>query len=597
MYPASHPINAGGVPAGFTVLQPNPDLLQSDETAVPPGPICASTTSYKTVDVGASGSDVIGASYTFSCNASRGAVAVLGSHGHQEWYLPNSKFLEYIVKHHASWHDFAVEKTHLISSDSLVLVSGWLKASEWALATFSNQSRAHAFSLNADAGSIASARFTASSGTQVHMPIHQRCGPVRPVKPSGPLPCDQCLFVRYYKIRRRAFIYESLLGVKVVESEDAADMHDTSRGQSHSGLRRSRALNAMGSRSKSISEMSARKGGLSDALAKDMAELEVEEMPPAGSEVVTRDPIDAVLDYILETAPAAEIAVACFEDTQAAYFRPALPSLDNRPGFSVTQSSNAAHSTAPRIHINAHGVAYISASTENTDEGSRVSPNQRGSVLPRVTAEDEGSPSPHVYPRTPAVHARFPMTGKRIHWEDDSDSDAWDGSDEDNDEENDEDMGMDMEIMLRQLGLMQRHRAGRSTLPIKYSENSRKVEESTTPTGEKMREIWARRDTNQGQTQAGPDTGKGTELGPGPSHLHERRAAAGKSTIPTIRSEIPGTVGWRKTRAEEKAKKREMAQRDIVEAAETEGGAVGPGTVGYWPEVEGQTQLEVDSQQ
>lgn len=155
---------------------------------------------------------IAGASYTFNCNSSRGAVAVLGDTGHQQWYLRNRSFREYIVKYHSSWYDFAVEKDHDISPDSLVLVSGWLKTSEWAIATFSNHGKAHDISLSACAGSYASAAFEISAGTEVQMSVEQRCGPPENSGAASPasgeerrrLPHNQCLFLRYYKLKTRA---------------------------------------------------------------------------------------------------------------------------------------------------------------------------------------------------------------------------------------------------------------------------------------------------------------------------------------------------------------------------------------------------------
>lgn len=159
-------------------------------------------------------SSVAGASYTFSCNSSRGAVTVLGDTGRQQWYLRNRSFRQYIAKHHSSWYDFAVEKDHDVSPESLVLVSGWLKTSEWAIATFANQGKAHDISLNASAGSYASATFQISTGTEVQMSVEQRSGPPKKngatkgastsSAAESHLPHNQCLFLRYYKLKARA---------------------------------------------------------------------------------------------------------------------------------------------------------------------------------------------------------------------------------------------------------------------------------------------------------------------------------------------------------------------------------------------------------
>ncbi|EKM58713.1 uncharacterized protein PHACADRAFT_207493 [Phanerochaete carnosa HHB-10118-sp] len=57
-------------------------------------------------------------------------VTVLGDSGHQQWYLRNKSFRKYIAKHQFSRYDFPQAADHGVAPESLVLVSGWLKASE-----------------------------------------------------------------------------------------------------------------------------------------------------------------------------------------------------------------------------------------------------------------------------------------------------------------------------------------------------------------------------------------------------------------------------------------------------------------------------------
>ena len=155
---------------------------------------------------------VASASYTFSCNSSRGAVAVLGASGHQRWYLRNRSFRQYTATHHAAWCAFAAARDHDVAPDALVLVSGWLKTSEWALATFANYGRAQDVALKACAGSYASATFEVSAGTEVQMSVEQRSGSSKDSSTAtgasfdaagGTLPRNQCLFIRYYKMKAR----------------------------------------------------------------------------------------------------------------------------------------------------------------------------------------------------------------------------------------------------------------------------------------------------------------------------------------------------------------------------------------------------------
>ncbi|GJE89765.1 hypothetical protein PsYK624_058720 [Phanerochaete sordida] len=209
LHSASHPINAYGVPAGFMKLEPNKELLKDDPRAVDPRPICTTSTVYRRAGVGAGVSlNLAGveASYSFSSSVDRGAIAVLGDYGHQRWYLSNRQFRDYIVAHHASWYAFADDNGYLLSPDAIILVSGWLKTSEWAIATFANFDRSQQIDLHASVGSYASAVFRAANHSVTHMSVEQRSGPqTRLAGHESALPRDQCLFLRYYKLKTRTF--------------------------------------------------------------------------------------------------------------------------------------------------------------------------------------------------------------------------------------------------------------------------------------------------------------------------------------------------------------------------------------------------------
>lgn len=169
------------------------------------------------------------ASYTFSCNDTCGAVAIFGDYGKQQQILSCIEFYQYILRHHASWHAFATSKGHILSPSSIILVSGWLKTREWALATFASHGRAHEISFSASAGSYASANFDIASTRNVHMSVEQRAGPSQRARYASAeageetLPCDQCLFLRYYKMKTR------ILGrSKVLVQADCKDMQGSS---------------------------------------------------------------------------------------------------------------------------------------------------------------------------------------------------------------------------------------------------------------------------------------------------------------------------------------------------------------------------------
>ncbi|GJE89753.1 hypothetical protein PsYK624_058590 [Phanerochaete sordida] len=269
MRPADDPLNADGVPSGFVILQPSARLLRSDEHHLPPGPVCTTTTTYRQASGELEASSIVGASYTFTCKSSHGAVAVLGDSGHQKWYLRNVKFREYIVKHHASWYAFAIEREHDIAPGSLVLVSGWLKTSEWALATFANHGKTHDVSLSASAGSYASAAFTAAAGTEVAMSVEQRCGPQRTRTADGKLPRGK----RYLYAPKRQTC--KVHGTKAYPAEHGAGRLEPSDEDCE------------------IYEAGDTSGG----------SMEIEEMPSVSDRTAAVDSVDIILDYLMEPCP------------------------------------------------------------------------------------------------------------------------------------------------------------------------------------------------------------------------------------------------------------------------------------------------------
>ncbi|EKM58725.1 uncharacterized protein PHACADRAFT_182971 [Phanerochaete carnosa HHB-10118-sp] len=138
------PINAGGVPKGFAVLKPHRRHFFSAPTHVSPGPICTTTTTFQKAKA-----DI------------PGPTRDTGVTRLPRIYCEASLLLGYPVP-----------------PEAIILVSSWLKTTEWAVAAVSNYGKAHEFSFSACAGSYASAGFEVSKGTDVQMSVEQRSGPV-----------------------------------------------------------------------------------------------------------------------------------------------------------------------------------------------------------------------------------------------------------------------------------------------------------------------------------------------------------------------------------------------------------------------------------
>ncbi|GJE89740.1 hypothetical protein PsYK624_058460 [Phanerochaete sordida] len=356
MRPAHDPINDDGVPPDFVILQVNERLLHSAKQHVSPGPICTTTTTYRKLGAEVSCATGIpgpGASYTFSCHSSRGAIAVLGGWGHQTWYMRNRAFRAYIAAHHASWHAFALDRGYDVPPDALVLVSGTLKTAEWAVATVANASAAHDLSFSAAAGLYAHAAFEVSLGSDVSMSVEQRSGPPPDdgAEPATQLPHNQCMFLRYYKIKTRA-LGRPKITVQVKANDMLGPWQDDSPASAH--RTRSRDSSGVGSSASGRSWLSRLVGSArqlagrpkipdSDASSSGSSSSHIEEIPQAGPVSSIHDPVDVLLDHILENSEA-DIAIACHEDAYEVFSEDAWPNdlsqslADNPPTLDLESS-------------------------------------------------------------------------------------------------------------------------------------------------------------------------------------------------------------------------------------------------------------------
>ena len=135
--------------------------------------------------------------------------------------LENRAFERYIALNHDSWYRFAESLGHAVEPEDIVLVSGWLKTSAWALAVCTNHGRAHEVLFNAQLGSVAGTKFDVKLSQDVEMSVDQRSGPSQKnLQENGKPTRDQCIFLRYYKLKKRPF-----WGRKIVASSEPTEDH------------------------------------------------------------------------------------------------------------------------------------------------------------------------------------------------------------------------------------------------------------------------------------------------------------------------------------------------------------------------------------
>lgn len=118
-------------------------------------------------------------------------------------------------KHHRSWVDFAENELDLeISPEDIILVRGWVKTSEWAVAAFKSDTRSYGGSISASFNAVPSAGFEFKVSKKDSMMCASNSGP-KPTQSSSmlnsststpsTLPQNQCIFLQYYKIKYRRF--------------------------------------------------------------------------------------------------------------------------------------------------------------------------------------------------------------------------------------------------------------------------------------------------------------------------------------------------------------------------------------------------------
>lgn len=150
-------------------------------------------------------------SYNFQCSSNRGALLFLQDHADRLYLHPNKSIPRYIATHYKSWCDFATEKD-IEFGDELegpILIRGWIKTAGWAVAVMMAESRSHELNISGGIQGIASASLSFSFSESVQASTHHRIGPQRATdiqELSGitsSLLHDQCIFLSYYKVKRR----------------------------------------------------------------------------------------------------------------------------------------------------------------------------------------------------------------------------------------------------------------------------------------------------------------------------------------------------------------------------------------------------------
>ena len=173
------------------------------------------------VSVGAPG--VLG-ELRFKCADEQGAVLVLEQDGVREALHPCKDLVQYIACNHESWHRFAQDVFRLdLGESDILFVSGCIKTGAWALAAATHRAREGELVFGGTFGALSQATFSVAAKEQISMSIEHRSGPRPLAGGANGSKRDQCVFLHYYKCKRRR-----VLGPKVIRAASEEPSFDRS---------------------------------------------------------------------------------------------------------------------------------------------------------------------------------------------------------------------------------------------------------------------------------------------------------------------------------------------------------------------------------
>ena len=144
-------------------------------------------------------------------------MLILKQAAHRDVLHPSKDLAQYITRSHRTWYRFAQDVFRLdLKEEDIIFVHGSVKTAEWALAAATQRAREGSLLFGGEFGPLARATFSVSASRSAAMSMEHRSGPkVARLGAEDSLQneFDQCVFLHYYKIKRRRF-----LGPKVIRA-------------------------------------------------------------------------------------------------------------------------------------------------------------------------------------------------------------------------------------------------------------------------------------------------------------------------------------------------------------------------------------------
>ncbi|CCM05272.1 uncharacterized protein FIBRA_07484 [Fibroporia radiculosa] len=344
--------------------------LNKQEAAIPAGPICSNSLR-KTKVGGDVEAHAVEVGFHFECSEDQGACLIVKDPATREELHPSRRMANYMSRNLQSWHDFATSETVDvdIALEDIMFVRGWVKTTQWAVAAITHEGRAAKLSIDGNFAGIAGAGISVEMARATSRHYAFRSGPPEAQRqqisqsgspfgkpksnkskkkqqqqqlqqtheesssaPTPVLEMNQCVFLHYYKMKRR------FLGIKKMEAAAEPQNLDPSDDDDYS----------------------------------------VEEVPAPPTPY---DPVEFVLDYILENS-SSDCAIANDRDIHK------LCEI-HKEDFPEDIRSFLQH-LKPNIEVNEDGLGMLSFEDIPIDEGQ----NAHEEEAHEATGEIPESPTP-----------------------------------------------------------------------------------------------------------------------------------------------------------------------------------------------------------
>ncbi|RDX46028.1 YVTN repeat-like/Quino protein amine dehydrogenase [Lentinus brumalis] len=360
MKPQNDPVNVDkGVPLDFKIFSPiRPYMLTGNK--ITQNRVYSRSIHTRGAEGEVKGGTVpisAGGGFKFQTKSESGAFVLLEPPGKSKELRSKRHIVDYMHDNHASWLEFANASDSFgldLNEQDIIFICGTIKTTKWAVAAFQGNSfRQKEGFVTGQFGPYASVDLSICISDQILPAEHYRHGPRLPCT----LPADhllmshpdsqsgrthapnQCLFVHYYKKKRRSVLWPFKKPMKA-----AGGPHQLPPGPDNPGVD-------------------------APVIADGIYESDSEQHEQGREVRQGYDPVNVLLDYILSQSVETEVAIASDLDLYAIFASTEFPN--------AADMLTALQQVKPTIEVDERGVGTISvnysaARNENLLEGEQA---------------------------------------------------------------------------------------------------------------------------------------------------------------------------------------------------------------------------------